>query len=151
MREFGYPQARRLDLTEDVLGYQVSDPYRWLEDDASDERAGWLAAQEELFAAQRAELPGRDDFAGQVRELLNVGYVGTPVWRGERFFFTRRDPGQEHGVLCSQLSDGPVQVLVDPAAKMVGLSVSRKKPRTMSFSSGPSGRPRVLAGLPVFR
>src|ERR1039457_6820378 len=40
MREFGYPQARRLDLTEDVLGYQVSDPYRWLEDDASDERAG---------------------------------------------------------------------------------------------------------------
>src|ERR1035441_3854490 len=116
MREFGYPQARRLDLTEDVLGYQVSDPYRWLEDDASDERAGWLAAQEELFAAQRAELPGRDDFAGQVRELLNVGYVGTPVWRGERFFFTRRDPGQEHGVLCSQLSDGPVQVLVDPAA-----------------------------------
>ena len=34
---------------------------------------------------------------------------------------------------------------------MVGLSVSRKKPRTISFSSGASGRPRVLAGLPVFR
>ncbi|MGD0608238.1 MAG: prolyl oligopeptidase family serine peptidase [Streptosporangiaceae bacterium] len=117
MRELRYPQARRLDLTENVLGYQVSDPYRWLEDSASDERAGWLAAQEELFAAQRAELPGRDDFAGQVRELLNVGYVGTPVWRGERFFFTRRDPGQEHGVLCTQLADGSgVTVLIDPAA-----------------------------------
>jgi prolyl oligopeptidase len=120
MKEFGYPQARRLDLTEDVLGYQVSDPYRWLEeDDASDERARWLAAQEDLFAAQRAELPGRDHFAGQVRELLNIGYVGTPVWRAERYFFTRRDPGQEHGVLCTQEADGsgvPVQVLVDPAA-----------------------------------
>jgi prolyl oligopeptidase len=115
MREFGYPQARRLDLTEDVLGYQVSDPYRWLED-ASGERAGWLAAQDALFAAQRAELPGRDDLAAQVRELLNVGYVGTPVWRGDRSFFTRRDPGQEHGVLCTRLADGPVQVLVDPAA-----------------------------------
>ena len=34
---------------------------------------------------------------------------------------------------------------------MVGLSVSRKKPRTMAFSSGASGRPRVLAGLPVLR
>ncbi len=116
MSDFGYPQAGRLDLTEDVLGYQVSDPYRWLEDDPSDERAAWLAAQEELFAAQRAELAGRDAFAGQVRELLNVGYVGTPVWRGERFFFTRREPGQEHGVLCTQLAGGPVQVLVDPAA-----------------------------------
>jgi prolyl oligopeptidase len=117
MKEFGYPQARRLDLTENVLGYQVSDPYRWLEeDDASDERARWLAAQEDLFAAQRAELPGRDHIAGQVRELLNVGYVGTPAWRGERYFFTRRDPGQEHGVLCTQVGDSSVQVLVDPAA-----------------------------------
>src|SRR5579862_3719066 len=26
MSEFKYPQARRLDLTEDILGYQVSDP-----------------------------------------------------------------------------------------------------------------------------
>ena len=40
MSEFKYPHARRLDLTEEVLGYQVSDPYRWLEDDASAERAG---------------------------------------------------------------------------------------------------------------
>ena len=35
-------QARRLDLTEDVLGHQISDPYRWLEDDTSAERGGWI-------------------------------------------------------------------------------------------------------------
>ena len=51
-----------------------------------------------------------------MRELLSTGYVGTPVWRGERRFFTRRDPDQEHGVLCTQLADGPVEVLVDPMA-----------------------------------
>ena len=45
MNEFRYPEASRLDLTEDILGHQVSDPYRWLEDDTSAERAGWLAAQ----------------------------------------------------------------------------------------------------------
>jgi prolyl oligopeptidase len=112
-----YPQARRQELIEDVGGHQVSDPYRWLEDDTSDERAGWLAAQAELFGAYREEhLPGRDRLAAQVRELLSTGYVGTPVWRGERRFFTRRDPDQEHGVLCTQLADGPVEVLVDPMA-----------------------------------
>ncbi len=124
MTEFRYPQARRLDLTEDVLGYQVSDPYRWLEDlgdlgdfgdEAGGERADWLAAQEDLFAAQRAALPGREKFAGQVLDLLNIGYVGTPAWRGDRSFFTRRDPGQEHGVLCAEV-DGRVEVLVDPSA-----------------------------------
>ncbi len=114
--EFGYPEARRLDLTEDVLGHQVSDPYRWLEDADSAERADWLRAQADLFGAQREELPERDDLAEQVRTLLNVGYVGTPVWRGERYFFTRRDPDQEHGVLCTRLADGPVEVLLDPMA-----------------------------------
>ena len=67
-----YPVARRLDLTEDIFGHQVSDPYRWLEDAGSAERADWLAAQDELYAAQRAGWPGRDRLAARVRELLNV-------------------------------------------------------------------------------
>ena len=44
-REFDYPEARRLDLTEEIFGHQVSDPYRWMEDDSRAERADWLAAQ----------------------------------------------------------------------------------------------------------
>ena len=76
MTELRYPAAGRLDLTEDILGFQVSDPYRWLEDTASDERAGWLAAQAELFGTYREELPGRDRLSAQVRELLGTGYVG---------------------------------------------------------------------------
>ncbi len=116
MSEFGYPQARRLDLTEDVGGHQVSDPYRWLEDDTSAERADWLRAQDEVFQAHRDELAGRDRLGAQVRELLSTGYVGTPAWRGDRSFFTRRDPGAEHGVLCTRPGDDPEQVLVDPMA-----------------------------------
>ena len=117
MSEYGYPQARRLGLTEDIGGHRVSDPYRWLEDNTSDERGGWLAAQAELFGSYREEeLPGLDRLAAQVRELLSTGYVGTPVWRGERCFFTQRAPDQEHGVLCTRLGDGRVEVLVDPMA-----------------------------------
>jgi len=114
--EFSYPQARRLGLTEDLLGHQVSDPYRWLEDTASAERADWLAAEASLFDSQSPELAGREEVAAKVRELLSVGYEGAPVWRGDRRFFTRRDPGAEHGVLCTQLGDGPVEILVDPMA-----------------------------------
>jgi prolyl oligopeptidase len=115
MSELEYPGARRLDLTEDILGYQVSDPYRWLEDD-SGERARWLAAQADLFGSYRAGVPARDRLAAQVRELLSTGFAGTPAWRGERCFFTRRDPGDEHGVLFTQVNGGPAEVLVDPMA-----------------------------------
>jgi prolyl oligopeptidase len=116
MSEFKYPPARRLDLTEDIGGHQVSDPYRWLEDDTGAERAGWLSAQADLFGSFRDDLPGRDRLAARVRELLGTGYVGTPAWRGERCFYTRRDPGAEHGVLYTRRGDGAEEVLVDPVA-----------------------------------
>jgi prolyl oligopeptidase len=116
-REFEYPEARRQDLTEEIFGHQVSDPYRWMEDAGSAERADWLAAQAGLFAAQREGWPGRDQLAARVAGLLHVGFVGTPVWRGERSFFTRRDPGQEHAVLyTSDGSGAPAEVLIDPIA-----------------------------------
>jgi len=116
-REFEYPRARRQDLTEEIFGHQVSDPYRWMEDTGSAERADWLVAQAGLFAAQRETWPGRDRLAARVAELLDVGFVGTPAWRGERSFFTRRDPGQEHAVLYTSDGSGvPAEVLVDPMA-----------------------------------
>ena len=112
-----YPAARRLDLTEDILGHQVSDPYRWLEDPASAERAGWLDEQETLFARQRAELPGREALAQRIRSLIDVGAAGAPAWRGSRGFYSRRDPGEEHAVLYTSSGDGqPETVLLDPMA-----------------------------------
>jgi prolyl oligopeptidase len=119
-----YPRARRLDLVDDLFGHQVADPYRWLEDSASDESREWLAAQEATWSAFRDGLPGREAFADRVRELLAVGSVGTPAWRGTRRFYTRRDPGQEHAVLYTADGTGPAgtgdgtseRVLVDPNA-----------------------------------
>jgi prolyl oligopeptidase len=116
-REAEYPEARRIDLTEDLFGHQVQDPYRWMEDAGDPERAAWLHAQAGLFEAERAHWPGREILAERVRGLLHVGVVGTPAWRGERSFFVRREPGQEHAVLCTQaLPGGPVEVLIDPMA-----------------------------------
>ena len=110
-----YPPARRLDIVETLFGHPVPDPYRWLEDPATDETRQWLDAEEEVWTAYQAELPGREAFAVRVAELLQVGNVGVPTWRGTSGFYTRRDPGQEHGVLY--VADGEAErVLVDPVA-----------------------------------
>src|SRR5580700_796632 len=110
-----YPPAPRLDLTEDLFGHRVADPYRWLEDAGSAETSQWLAAEEELWAAYRARLPDRDRFAGRVHELMQVGAVGVPAWRGTTRFYIRRDPGQEHGVLYVA-DDAGERALIDPVA-----------------------------------
>ncbi|TDD31961.1 S9 family peptidase [Actinomadura sp. KC06] len=111
-----YPPARRQDIVEDIHGHRVADPYRWLEDpDAADTKA-WLAAQEKLFRKVMDPLPAREGLRRRLGELLGAGSVGSPVWRGERRFFTRRAPGQEHPVLYTAGPDGSERVLIDPIA-----------------------------------
>ena len=111
-----YPAARRLDLTETLHGRAVADPYRWLEDPASAETKTWLAAEDEVYARYLARLPGRQKLAERLGELLAAGEVGPPVWRGERQFYTRRDPGQEHSVLYTSSPAEGERPLIDPIA-----------------------------------
>ena len=111
-----YPAAPRLDLVDDFHGTPVPDPYRWLES-ADDPRTGaWLEEQAALMAAERAAWTRRDHFAGRVEELLGSGTVSPPYWRGERYFLSRREPGQQFSVLYVVDADGTERVLIDPMA-----------------------------------
>jgi prolyl oligopeptidase len=111
-----YPPARRDDRIDTLHGESVADPYRWLEDPDSPETKTWQIAQDELIAAARTTWPAREHFADRIAELMRTGAVGTPVWRGERAFYSRREPDQEHGVLLTRDPDGTERVLVDPMA-----------------------------------
>lgn len=108
--------AERLDLVEDLHGQRVADPYRWLEDPASDQSQAWSAAQDERYAAQRATWPGLDRMRGRLTELLAAGMVTPPVWRGQRQFLMRRSAEQEHAVLLTIDPDGTERTLIDPMA-----------------------------------
>jgi prolyl oligopeptidase len=111
-----YPPARRTGLVEQVTGHQVADPYRWLEDPHSGETRAWLAAQDTLAARHLAALPARAALAARIAELTATGLVSSPIWRGERRFFLRREPGEEHAALITSAPGEPDRVLVDPAA-----------------------------------
>ncbi|HTA02395.1 MAG TPA: prolyl oligopeptidase family serine peptidase [Streptosporangiaceae bacterium] len=110
-----YPDAPREDLVETIHGRQVADPYRWLEDPDSDRTRAWLAAQQNLYAGYEATVPGRDKLTERLGELLGAGEVSPPTWRGERQFFTRRAPGQEHAVLYTVSPAGAERALIDPS------------------------------------
>ncbi len=115
-RETTYPPARRDDLVEVLHGERVADPYRWLEDADSPDTKTWQLAEDELFIAAQTTWPAREQFADRVAELMRTGAVGTPIWRGDRVFYSRREPDQEHGVLLTRDPDGTERVLVDPMA-----------------------------------
>ncbi len=111
-----YPEAPRQDITDVIHGHQVADPYRWLEDADSEQTKDWLRAEDELYAAYRARVPGRDTLTARLTALLSAGEVGPPAWRGDRCFFSRREPGQEHAVVYVADATGAERMLIDPTA-----------------------------------
>jgi prolyl oligopeptidase len=115
----GYPGAERLGLVEDIHGHRIADPYRWLEDPDDPRTRDWCARQDELFGDWQARWLA-DEASGRLRRrlaaLTDAGSISVPVWRGERQFFTRRGPGQQHEVLLAADPDGVERVLIDPAA-----------------------------------
>ncbi|HST64564.1 MAG TPA: hypothetical protein VLM05_05190, partial [Mycobacteriales bacterium] len=116
VRSSDYPPAERLDLVERLHGLELADPYRWLEDPADPRTVAWSEAQDALARPALDALPGRDRLTTRLTGLLRAGSVRPPVWRGERAFFTRREPGQEHEALLVREPDGTERVLVDPTA-----------------------------------
>jgi prolyl oligopeptidase len=111
-----YPEAPRLDIVDDLHGHRVADPYRWLEDPADPRTEAWSKAQDVLTTELLDALPMRGEFAARLEKLVHAGAVGLPVWRGDRAFSTRRDPGQEHAVLRVREAMSTERVLLDPMA-----------------------------------
>ncbi|MFD0886258.1 prolyl oligopeptidase family protein, partial [Streptosporangium algeriense] len=111
-----YPPAGRDDLVEELHGVPVADPYRWLEDPGNPATEEWLAAQGKLFSDELEALTGRDRLKARVAQLLRSGSIGAPAWRGERRFFMRRTPDQEHAVLYTVDPGETERALLDPTA-----------------------------------
>ncbi|WP_182885173.1 prolyl oligopeptidase family serine peptidase [Microbispora sp. H10885] len=110
-----YPTAPREDRTEVFHGHVVVDPYRWLEDSGDERTRAWVAAQDALFDAERAAWPHLEKWQVALARLHAFPLFSVPRPRGDRVFFTHREPGAEHPVLLVA-EHGAVRPLVDPLA-----------------------------------
>lgn len=110
-----YPEVRRDTVSDDYFGTLVADPYRWLENDTSEETAAWVKAQNEVTFDYLSQIPYREDLESRLTELWNYEKVGTPFKRGEYYFMYKNDGIQNQSVLYFQKGlDGEQKVLLDP-------------------------------------
>jgi prolyl oligopeptidase len=111
-----YPPAPPGPDADTRHGIRIADPYRWLEDATSARAQEWGDVEDALVAAwfdAPARAAARRAFGDRLRALL-PGFVGLPAARGDRVFFERRDPEQEHAVLVVRQPEGE-GVVLDPA------------------------------------
>ena len=64
IKRMPYPDAERSSVVDDYFGTHVPDPYRWLEDDASEATAAWVAAENAVTQDYLAQIPFRDAIRG---------------------------------------------------------------------------------------
>jgi prolyl oligopeptidase len=115
MPKHPWPATRKEDVVDVLHGVKVADPYRWLEDEKSDEVQKWMRAQDELARAELAKLPGRAEISERLRKLLYYDALGAPAHRKGRYFFTRKHVDKEKMVVYwKQGERGAEKVLFDP-------------------------------------
>jgi len=110
-----YPVTKRIDFVETLHGRQIPDPYRWLEDDQSEETAAWIKAQNETTNAYLAQLSARDELKARLTELMNFERFSLPYRKGGRYFYTRNDGLQNQAaVYVAEGLEAEARLLLDP-------------------------------------
>ena len=94
-----YPTTRKDDIKEESFGTLVQDPYRWLEDDHSDETIAWLKAQQELTESYLNSFPGRKAMLERVRALNDYPKQTCPTKHGDWYYHYKNDGLQNQWVM----------------------------------------------------
>lgn len=109
-----YPQTKKVDTVDTYFGTEIKDPYRWLEDDRSEETAAWVKAQNEVTFGYLEKIPFRGDIKKRLEDLWNYEKIGAPFVEGDYTFYYKNDGLQNQYVLYRKHKDGKEEVFLDP-------------------------------------
>jgi len=128
-----YPVARKMEQVDSYHGVKVSDPYRWLEDDRSEETGRWVKAENEVTFSYLDKIPYRAQVMKRLEQLYNYPKYVQPFRRGSLYFFSKNDGLQNQNVFYVQTGlEGAPEILLDPnkfsadgTSRLHALTVSR--------------------------
>ncbi|MEZ4884771.1 MAG: CpcT/CpeT family chromophore lyase [Chitinophagales bacterium] len=113
--ELKYPKAKREDVVDNYHGEKIKDPYRWLEDENSEETKEWVKAQNELTRKYMNNVPFRQRIEGRLKELWQFPKYSTLEEKGKYFYFFKNDGLQNHAVMYEQKGlNAQPKVFLDP-------------------------------------
>lgn len=108
-----YPEAKRTEDTDEYHGVKVADPYRWLEDEQSEETKAWLDVQDGVADRFFAQLPRRKEAETYLKENWIEGIISVPVRRGDNTFYWEAAEGRNHPILYMHKGIAKPEVVFD--------------------------------------
>ncbi|REE05898.1 prolyl oligopeptidase family serine peptidase [Marinoscillum furvescens] len=114
-KNLSYPETAKVDTVDTYFGTEVPDPYRWLEDDRSEETAEWVKAQNQVTNAYLSNIPYRDKIKNRLKTLFDYERVSAPEKYGEWEYFSKNDGLQNQSVLYRRKdANSEAEVFLDP-------------------------------------
>ena len=111
-------------VTEVLHGIEITDPYRWLEDQDSPRTRQWIAEQTAYTRPYLDAIPGRDHIRKRVEELLAIEVTSEPWAVGNRCFFLKRLRNHEQPSIVIKDGNAEERILVDPSLRATGCSTA---------------------------
>ena len=110
-----YPETKTVTQQDNYHGTVVSDPYRWLEEEKSEEVSAWVESQNTLARPYLAELPSREIYKERLTALWDYEKYSTPYMVNGKLFYSYNDGLQNQYVLyMADGVNGKPEVLIDP-------------------------------------
>ena len=117
VEEMNYPATLRdTSVVDNYHGNEVADPYRWLEDDNSEETKAWVQAQNAVTFDYLDKIPNREGLKQRLEKLWNYERYGIPFKEGDYYYYFANDGLQNQSVLyrVSDINDTDGEVVLDP-------------------------------------
>lgn len=112
--KMNYPQTRMDNTVDTYFGTQVSDPYRWLEDDRSAETAQWVKAQNDFTFGYLSKIPYRQAIKEKLEKLWNYEKLSAPFTEGDYTYYYKNDGLQNQSVLYRKDKEGKEEIFLNP-------------------------------------
>ncbi|HAY3564278.1 TPA: S9 family peptidase [Elizabethkingia meningoseptica] len=109
-----YPETKKVSHTDTYFGTQVSDPYRWLEDDRAEDTKAWVQQEVKFTQDYLAQIPFRDQLKKQLMDIWNYEKISAPFKKGKYTYFSKNDGLQAQSVLYRKDAAGKTEVFLDP-------------------------------------
>ncbi len=109
-----YPTTSKVDTVDVYFETEVPDPYRWLEDDLSEETANWVGEQNEVTFAYLNQIDFRDKIKERLEKIFDYERVSAPSQEGAYEYYSQNDGLQNQSVLYRKDADGNEEVFLDP-------------------------------------
>jgi prolyl oligopeptidase len=113
--QISVPPTQKVEQYDEYFGEKIGDPYRWLEDDNSEETKAWVETENEATYKYLKSIPYRDAVNKRLTALWNFEKQSAPFKKAGMLFYYKNNGIQNQNVLYVQESPkSDPRVLLDP-------------------------------------